>query len=78
MTTSDNYKFQIRGHTKSGWSSYTEEKLVSLRSISIDKYLSTDEKRKFVNNKNIFLIGPSVILGLVITVIILAFIYSKR
>jgi hypothetical protein len=33
---------------------------------------------KFVENKNILLIGPFIILALLITVIILAFIYSKK
>lgn len=39
---------------------------------------STDPSTKFVENKNILLIGPFIILGLLITVIILAFIYSKK
>lgn len=39
---------------------------------------STDISTKFVENKNILLIGPFIILALLITVIILAFIYSKK
>jgi hypothetical protein len=39
---------------------------------------STDVTTKFVENKNILLIGPFIILALLITVIILAFIYSKK
>jgi hypothetical protein len=39
---------------------------------------STDVSTKFVENKNILLIGPVIILALLITVIILAFIYSKK
>jgi len=39
---------------------------------------STDLTTKFVENKNILLIGPFIILALLITVIILAFIYSKK
>jgi len=83
ITISDNYKFQIRGRTRFGWSLYTHEKLISLRSMLIDEQFltnikSTDLTTKFVENKNILLIGPFIILALLITVIILAFIYSKK
>lgn len=83
ITITDNYKFQIRGRTRFGWSLYTHEKILSLRSLLIDEqYLtnikSTDVTTKFVENKNILLIGPFIILALLITVIILAFIYSKK
>ncbi len=83
ITISDNYKFQIRGRTRFGWSLYTHEKLISLRSMLIDEQFltnikSTDGTTKFVENKNILLIGPFIILALLITVIILAFIYSKK
>jgi hypothetical protein len=86
ITTSDNYKFQIRGHTRFGWSLYTHEKFLSLRSMVIDEQFLTlitntrlnDVTTKFVENKNILLIGPFIILALLITVIILAFIYSKK
>ena len=78
ITTSDMYKFQIRGHTKLGWSSYTQETLISLRSIFIDQSMSSDITRKFVENKNILLISPFIILGLIIAVIILAVLYIKK
>ena len=39
---------------------------------------SNDGTTKFVENKNILLIGPFIILILLITVIILAFIYSRK
>ena len=78
ITTSDTYKFQIRAHTKYGWTSYTQEQLISLVSISIDQSASADKRKKFVDNKHILIIGPLIILGLIITVIILAFIYSKK
>ncbi len=83
ITLSDNYKFQLRGRTRFGWSLYTNEKLISLRSMLIDEQFltnmkSTDISTKFVENKNILLIGPVIILALLITVIILAFIYSKK
>ncbi len=83
ITNSDNYKFQIRGRTRFGWSLYTHEKFISLRSMLIDEQFlsnikSTDVTTKFVENKNILLIGPFIILALLITVIILAFIYSKK
>ena len=86
LTTSEHYKFQLRGHTRFGWSSYTHEKLVSLRSMLVDDQLLhgttadrlTGVTTKFVENRNILLIGPLIILILLITVIILAFIYSKK
>ncbi|CAF0888020.1 unnamed protein product [Rotaria sordida] len=83
ITQTDNYKFQIRGHTRFGWSLYTQEKLLSLSSMLInEQYLTnkklTDVTIKFVENKTILLIGPFIILTLLITVIILAFIYSKK
>lgn len=83
ITLNDNYKFQLRGRTRFGWSLYTHEKVISLRSMLIDEQFlnnikSTDPSTKFVENKNILLIGPFIILGLLITVIILAFIYSKK
>ena len=83
ITLNDNYKFQLRGRTRFGWSLYTHEKFISLRSMLIDEQFlnnikSTDPSTKFVENKNILLIGPFIILGLLITVIILAFIYSKK
>ncbi len=78
ITTSDTYKFQIRAHTKHGWTSYTQEQLISLVSISIDQSTSSDERKKFVDNKHILIIGPLIILGLIIAVIISAFIYSKK
>ena len=83
ITTSDNYKFQIRGHTHFGWSPYTHEKIISLSSMLIDEQFLTNTKltdvtTKFVENKNILFVGPFIILGLLITVIILAFIYSKK
>jgi hypothetical protein len=83
ITTSDNYKFQLRGRTRFGWSLYTHEKVLSLNSISIDEqFLSnaklTDVSAKIAENKNILLIGPLIILALLITVIILAVIYSKK
>jgi len=74
ITTSDLYQFQIRAHTKYGWTSYTKERLISLRSISIDESISSD-----ITKKNLFLIiSPLIILILIITFIILAFIYSKK
>ncbi len=74
ITTSDLYKFQIRAHTKYGWTSYTKEKLISLRSISIDESISSD-----ITKKNLFLlIGPLSLLVLIIIFIIIAFIYSKK
>lgn len=83
VAQSDNYKFQIRGHTRSGWTYYTKEQFFSLSSLVIDEqYLAntklTNVTTKFVENKTILLIGPLVILLLLITVIILAFIYSKK
>ena len=87
LTTTEHYKFQLRGRTRFGWSSYTSEKLISLRSMLLDdQFLTsisnqnrlTDVTTKFVENKNILLIGPLIILGLLVTVIILAFIYSKK
>ncbi len=84
ITNSDNYKFQIRGRTRFGWSLYTHEKFISLRSMLIDEQYLLNTKltdvvtTKFVENKNILLIGPFIILALLITVIILAFIYSKK
>jgi len=83
ITQSDNYKFQLRGRTRFGWSLYTHEKLISLRSMLIDEQFlsqlkSTEISNKFVENKNILLIGPFIILILLITVIILALIYSKK
>jgi len=78
ITTSDIYKFQIRGHTKFGWTSYTQETLISLRSIFIDQPISSDVTKKFVDNKNILLISPLIILGLIIAVIILAVLYIKK
>ena len=83
ITLTDNYKFQLRGRTRFGWSLYTHEKLISLRSMLIDEHFlsnmkSNDPSTKFVENKNILLIGPCIILALLITVIILAFIYSKK
>jgi hypothetical protein len=75
ITTSDLYKFKIRAHNKFGWTSYTKEKFISLRSISIDESISSSD----ITKKNLFLlIGPLIILGLIITFIILAFIYSKK
>ncbi len=75
MTKSDLYKFQIRGQTKLGWTSFTEEKLISLRAISIDESVSSN-----ITKRNLFLlIGPVMILGLIIAVIILALIiYTKK
>ncbi|CAF4090936.1 unnamed protein product [Rotaria socialis] len=83
ITQSDNYKFQLRGHTRFGWSLYTQEKSLSVSSLLVDEqYLAntklTDVTTKFVENKTILLIGPFIILLLLITVIILAFIYSKK
>jgi len=86
ITTAEQYKFQIRGHTRFGWSSYTSEKLISLRSMLVDDQLLnsivnsglTDVTTKFVENKNILYLGPIIVLILLITVIILAFIYSKK
>jgi hypothetical protein len=83
ITITDNYKFQIRGHTRFGWGLYTHEKFISLRSILIDEQFLTNRKltdvsTRFNENKNILLIGPFIILALLITVIILAFIYSKK
>lgn len=83
LVSSDNYKFQIRGHTRFGWGLYTNEKLLSLNSMPIDEqFLATakltDVTTKFVENRNILLIGPFLILGLLIAVISLAFIYSKK
>ncbi len=73
-TTSDLYKFQIRGQTKFGWTSFTEEKLISLRAISIDESLSPNLTKRNL----LLLIGPSIILGLIIAMIILALIYSRK
>ena len=79
ITTSDNYRIQLRGHVKlAGWTSYTEAKLVALRSMAIDGNLASDTNRTLVDNKSILLIGPFSILGLVITVILLALTYSKQ
>jgi hypothetical protein len=83
ITLSENYKFQLRGRTRFGWSLYTHERLISLRSMLIDEQFltnikSNDISTKFVENKNILLIGPVIILALLITVIILAFIYSRK
>ena len=85
-STSDSYKFQIRGHTRFGWSLYTNEKLISPRTLLIDEQALasmsntrlTDVTTRFVENKSILLIGPFIILTLLITVIILAFVYSKK
>ncbi|CAF0868855.1 unnamed protein product [Adineta ricciae] len=77
-TTSDIYKFQIRAHTKLGWTAYSEEMIISLRSIFIDQPFSSEVTRKLVENKNILLISPLIILGLIITVIILAVLYIKK
>jgi hypothetical protein len=74
ITASDTYKFQIRAHTTVGWTSYTQERLISLRSITIEESVSSD-----LTMKNLFLIiGPLIILGLIIIVIIFAFIYWKK
>jgi hypothetical protein len=83
IALSENYKFQLRGRTRFGWSLYTHEKLISLRSMLIDEQFisnikSNDISTKLVENKNILLIGPVIIIALLITVIILAFIYSKK
>ena len=79
ITTSDNYRVQLRGHVKlAGWTAYTEAKLVSLRSMAIDGSLTSDTSRTLVDNKSILLIGPFSILGLIITVILLALTYSKQ
>ncbi|CAF0812320.1 unnamed protein product [Rotaria sordida] len=74
ITKTDNYKFQIRGHTNLGWTFYTQEKLISLHSITIDKSSISD----LTINKHILIIGPLIIFGLIIIVIILAFIYLKK
>ncbi|UJR30946.1 hypothetical protein I4U23_018458 [Adineta vaga] len=83
ITASDNYKFQLRGRTRFGWSLYTHEKVLSLSSILIDEQFLTNAKltnmsTKMSENKNILLIGPLIILALLVTVIILAIIYSKK
>ena len=86
ITTAEQYKIQLRGHTRFGWSAYTSEKLISLRSMLVDDQLFTsmansgltDVTTKFVENKNILYLGPIIVLILLITVIILAFIYSKK
>ena len=74
ITKSDVYKFQIRGQTKFGWTSFTEEKLISLRAISIEEPVSPNGSKRNL----LLLIGPVIIFGLTIAVIILALIYSKR
>ena len=83
ITTSDNYKFQLRGRTRFGWSLYTHEKILSLSSILTDEQFLTSAKltnmsAKITENKNILLVGPLIILALLVTVIILAIVYSKK
>ncbi|CAF0852909.1 unnamed protein product [Adineta ricciae] len=83
ITTSDNYKFQLRGRTRFGWSLYTHEKVLSLSSILSDEHFLTSAKltnmsAKITENKNILLVGPLIILILLVTVIILAIVYSKK
>jgi hypothetical protein len=77
-TTSDIYKFQIRGRTKLGWTPYSEETVISLRSIFIDQPLSSDVTRRLVENKTLLLISPLIVLGLIIAVIIAAVLYIKK
>ena len=73
-TTSDLYKFQIRARTKFGWTAYTEERLLSLRAMSIDQPASSNLTKRNV----LLLLGPLVILGLLITAIIFALIFSRK
>lgn len=75
---SNAYKFQIRAHTKLGWTFYSEERLISLDSISIDKSSALNLGHNFVDNKYILFAGPLIILALLGVVIILAIIYLKK
>lgn len=73
-TTSDLYKFQIRGRNPFGWTAYTEEKLISLRSMSIDESIISNSTRR-----NLFLLsGPMFILGLIVFVLICAIMCSRN
>ncbi|CAF3985128.1 unnamed protein product [Rotaria magnacalcarata] len=78
VTKSDSYKYQIRGYNKHGWTSYTQEKLISLNAISIDKFLTLGLAKTFVDNKYVIVIGPLFVLVLLIIVMILGFIYVKK
>lgn len=75
---SESYKFQLRAHTKLGWTYFTPERLVSLHSIAVDKPLTSDLTKNFVDNKYVVIIGPFIVLILLIVVMILGFIYIKK
>lgn len=74
ITLSDVYKFQIRAQTKSGWTAYTDERLISLRAISIDESLPGN----FLKRNLLMLISPFVILGLIVLLIVFLMMYSRR
>ena len=78
VTTTESYRFQIRGHTEQGWTVYTKEQLISLRSMLIEENRTKDARHRLVENKTVLLMGPVVILGLIVLVILLALIYSKK
>lgn len=77
-TTSDIYKFQVRGRTKLGWTAFSEEAVISLRSIFVDQPLSSDMTRKLVENRTLLLVSPLIVLALIIAVIIAAVLYIKK
>ena len=78
VTTTESYQFQIRGHSPRGWTVYTKEQLISLRSMLIEENRGRDARQKLVDNKTVLLLGPAVILGLIVLVVLLALIYSKK
>lgn len=78
VTTTESYQFQIRGHTEQGWTVYTKEQLISLRSMLIEENRAKDARHRLVENKTVLLIGPVAILGLIVLVVLLALIYSKK
>ena len=74
MTTSNTYILQIRGRTIFGWTSFTKEKLISIRSITIEKSLTENH----VDNKKTYSIIFLMVLSLISIAIILTLICMKK
>lgn len=74
----DQYMFQIRAHFKAGWTHYTPEQVVSLNSAHFDEMRSEEASKSVIENRTILLMGPMSILSLIIMMIILGLLYSKK
>jgi hypothetical protein len=78
ITNEEIYHIQVRAHHRTGWSPYSDEKIIVWNSMSIEDASSDHHYAQLVNPKTILFMGPVTCLGFITTIILLVLMYLKR